>query len=395
MPRRTVIFRKILLLAVTLVLGLAAAELVLRAVTPQAYYVWRPNLCRIFKPQPGVMPGVSGKSRFQINAAGIRGDAFASHQRYRILCFGGSTTECLILDEEEAWPYRLQILLNAACGEPAVWVGNVGRSGHNTRHHVLQVEKLLSQYRGLDAVMLLVGANDFHQRLSADAGFRPQAEPTPADRHELMRRAFMVFPGRDGPVPIPERFAFWRRLKAGAAWLAPPPAIRAQMQDRAGLCYRSWRRHRAAATQRLDTLPDLSSALAEYAANVNHIIDICRQRRVRPIFVTQPAIWRPGLEPDLQALLWMGGIGNFREGPGHAYYTVEALADGLAVYNRALQDVCARRGCECFDLAAAIPKDGAVFYDDMHFNENGAEQAARALADYLLDREPLKGMRKQ
>jgi hypothetical protein len=65
------------------------------------------------------------------------------------------------------------------------------------------------------------------------------------------------------------------------------------------------------------------------------------------------------------------------------FYSVEALAEGMAAYNGRLLEICRQRQVECIDLATLLPKDTTVFYDDAHFNESGAKQVARIVADYL------------
>ena len=99
-------------LALGLVLALVAAEAVLRVGGSRldGYYVWWPNLRKVFHPEPGVMAGVEGEKIFAINSLGLRGDEPSSDDTFRVLALGGSTTECLFLDQEEAWPQRLQTL---------------------------------------------------------------------------------------------------------------------------------------------------------------------------------------------------------------------------------------------------------------------------------------------
>jgi hypothetical protein len=43
---------------------------------------------------------------------------------------------------------------------------------------------------------------------------------------------------------------------------------------------------------------------------------------------------------------------------------------------------------ECYDLASVVPKSTASFYDDVHFNEEGARVVAAHLVDYLLSEPP-------
>ena len=104
---------------------------------------------------------------------------------------------------------------------------------------------------------------------------------------------------------------------------------------------------------------------------------------VRLVFATQPTLWREDLSAEERATLWFGGTGDFLREPGHAYYSVGALAEGMARYNQTLLDVCATRGVECVDLAAEIPRDPSLFYDDCHFTEAGARAVADALAGHF------------
>jgi hypothetical protein len=50
-----------------------------------------------------------------------------------------------------------------------------------------------------------------------------------------------------------------------------------------------------------------------------------------------------------------------------------------------LLEVCRERELACIDLAAALPQDETVFYDDAHFNESGARQVANVVVRSLLE----------
>jgi lysophospholipase L1-like esterase len=363
--RRNRIFGLALAL-VSLALSLVLGELVLRLSSPGRYYVWEPGTRQIFRPVPSIMPGVEGESRFFINEHGLRGDSFSPDQGYRILAVGGSTTECLYLDETEAWPRLLQDRLNARPG-PRVWVGNVGKSGQMTRNHVVQVEKLTRQYPRIDAVLLLTGVNDLMRRLKED-------RPT----EDLMAGSFAVLPSQgSGLAPVEIR----RRLRT--VWKRYLEPRRELVQDDAGKVYIKWRRHRGSASRLRESLPDLSAALDEHARNVSRIVEDAGSRGIRVILLTQPALWRPGLTAEEQALLWMGGVGDYQEEPGHEYYTAEALAAGMERFNDVLRGLCRTRSVTCVDLARELPRDTSVFYDDVHFNEAGSRKVAALIGDRL------------
>jgi lysophospholipase L1-like esterase len=384
-PRKARLYGVVLVLA-SLIISIGLSEIVLRLISSGQYYVWPPGLRAIFRPAPDIMPGIKGESRFSINDHGLRGDPFSDNQTYRILAIGGSTTECVYLDDLEAWPYLLQEVLNTTAGSKRrIWVGNVGKSGHNTRNHIVQGEMLTRQYPKIDAVLLLIGVNDLGQRLSLDELYRPFSgveKLTPSEYEALMDKSFSVWPRADLHSPFLKRTEIWRKGRAiKNRYLNPskPTAI----QDDAAQIYKKWRMHRKMASSIRTTLPDLSSALEEYSRNVNTIIDHAKSKGIVVILVTQPYLWRSGLPSEEQSLLWTGGIGKYQEELGHEYYSIEALAEGLKMYNETLLRICHTKNVECIDLESQLSKDTSNFYDDVHFNESGSRNVATVLGEYL------------
>ena len=82
-------------------------------------------------------------------------------------------------------------------------------------------------------------------------------------------------------------------------------------------------------------------------------------------------------------LLWLGEISGSKE-----FYSFEALAAGLRLYNQATLEVCRSRQVECIDLEKMLPKDTSVFYDDIRWNEAGAEKISEILTQYFLQHSP-------
>jgi len=379
--------RRALVKAATLLFGVCVAlllgEILLRVLLPKAdeYYVRPPHMKRIFRPMPSVMSGVEGESRFFTNSIGLRGDELTREFGYRILAVGGSTTECLYLDQDEAWPQLLQAKLNEAGRERKVWVGNAGRSGLNSRDHVVQLKYLLKQYDDMDAVVLLVGVNDLASRLKQDESYDPNFMSRADAEPILIARNFSVVP--DPALPFYKKTALWRLLRDAKSAVIRARNNEGETQDATGVAYVKWREYRRDSPSIRRTLPDLKPTLEEYARNLNTIIDLARAKPVRLILLTQPTLWRRDMSADLSGLLWMGGVGNFQREAGNEYYSADALADGMALYNETLLKVCRERGAECIDLAALVPKDTTAFYDDCHFNEGGAQKVAEAIAAYL------------
>ncbi len=368
-----------LLVSVLLVFG-GAAELVSRAVLPDRYYVWPPGFTHVSEFEPGRRPGISGPSRLTINSDGVRGDPMGSGQRYRILAIGGSTT-ITTLDDSEAWPYLVQQNVNAAIGRDSVWVGNVGRPGHTTAQHVLQVEILLEQFPQIDAVVLLVGINDLLMHLI----LRGTAFGEPPSRQDELRRAFSVVPAWDADVPWYRRSGIAHVLASAADGV---PELIVNQPD----LYRveRARAHRRKASRYLPEMPrDLPGGLAGFAGHLNRIIDSAEIAGVRVILLTQPSLWRYGLGPSELDQLWMGGppLNQLRDGA--EYYSAEALAAGMLRFNLTLLRVCRERGVECLHVAKDMPRNPTTFFDDAHVTEAGARRLAGLVSHYLLSMPPL------
>jgi hypothetical protein len=247
----------------------------------------------------------------------------------------------------------------------------------------VQLRHLLPQAPRWDLVVLLVGVNDFALRLEFG-----DEEPDPRDLGSAtvpVTRAFMEVPVDDSStLPFHKRLGLWRLVKSVQSKLASSELE----QDSVGGKYIKWRRFRQRAGALRETLPDLDAALDAYARNIEECIELARAHDVRLVLVNQPSIWRTDLSEDLQRLLWLGGIGDYRRESGCDYYSVPALAEGMARFNATLSRVATNHDIEFVDIASALPRDTSAFYDDVHFNDGGAERVANTLAEHLLARPP-------
>jgi lysophospholipase L1-like esterase len=373
---------------VSLVLVMALVEAASRVLLPNLYFVWPPNFSMVFDAGSNIA-GVQFPSQLTINSQGMRGDPLDGSHTYRVLAIGGSTTICVYLDDERVWPKRVQSRLNDALGAETVWVGNAGRPGHMTTEHVLQVEALLSQHPEIDAVMLLIGVNDLIRHLPK--ANRPDRIEPPKDPKRALRMAFSFYPGWDDDTTWYKRnivarvwqMANWHPWGSGDSKQLRP-------EDAKGEFVAMMRDFRQNASGFRPQLPDLQSGRAAYAERVNQIVDITQRAGVDVLLMTQPVLWRSGLSTEENKLLWGGGppLGKFRKGA--VYYSVEALADGMQLYNETLLAVCKARGIRCLDLASVIPRTTEVFYDDAHFTEFGSDLVSEVVTAHLMERDSFR-----
>ncbi len=346
-------------LAAWMVAELGAAIWLARMVPP--FHLWRPGTfvvldLRSGEPSPA-FPGVEGPSRFTVNSQGVRGTEWPPRaSANRILCVGGSTTECHYLDDRETWPSLLEQALNEgrAPGEHDYWVGNAGISGYSTIQHLqfLSQSNLINQ---VDAAVFLIGVNDFHMRWHWE---RSHLQP------------------------------LWRRSRLVELARTALQGMRTQeisREDTKGDSYRERRLKRQTAPV-LQELPDQTERIREYRERVGMMIDLCRARNVRPIFLTQPVLWDRNLSERGRAILWFG------ERENGAYLSVEALRDGMDRFNAALRQTCKERGVACVELTSMNGNE-SFFYDDCHFTEAGAREVARLVCKAL--RPSLAGRRER
>ncbi len=309
--------------------------------------------------------GIAGVSHFTTGPRGIRATKRPTAQQHtRILCIGGSTTECVYLDDEETWPALLEKQLNVAHQEDDIWVGNVGISGFYTREH-LQFVQQSPLLNGTTVLVVQPGINDLWRFLAQEELYTnfgrfeavngpPENEKAPPTYRPLWTRSRVI--------------QLYHTLHA-----APPPL--AIQEGVGGMEYQIRRERRAAATL-VQKLPDLSAGIAGYRQRILAIIDACAKADLPVLFTTQPVLWRDDLPPDLAARCWFGWLTDDR------YLTLGALRTAMDQYNAALLEACQEKNVPCVDLSP-MNGDERCFYDDCHFTEAGAVEVARRLAPTL------------
>ena len=333
-------------------LALTAAELASRVLIPPTGFHLRPaSTSRLNRTDPQLMPGIEGPARHTTNALGIRGTELPGDRGVpRILFLGGSTTECLYLDDGETWPLATGDLIAARL---PVWVGAAGRSGRTSVHHLrfLEESPLLAS-GGVDAVFVLVGLNDLTKALLGVT----EADQRAGDLLPLWRRSHLA------------------GLAHGALdrWLT----TRSDRLEHWAVHLPRQQAERRAAPKR-DPQLDLAPWLDAYARRLERIASLCRERGAHIVFLTQPVQWRQGLPSKVEDRFWFGWL------PDGSYATTAALRAGLDAFNARTLAEGERLGVPVVDLAP-LSGDLRYFFDDCHFTELGSRAVAELLADWML-----------
>lgn len=322
------------------------------------------------------LPGIEGYYEFTINEIGLRGPPVRlSEMDVKVLCVGGSTTECLYVTDTKSWPWRLGDLLSERL-DRKVFVGNAGRSAQFSLHHLYQLQHYPLADR-FDWIVALVGLNELSWLVREDLRARWD---------EIPEKALRRNPRLDATLSYLERRSRCYAVLQGA--LKAREEIqrdRVAFQDPTGayvLDRRKLRKEKIEAGEVIRTrLPNFERALSEFEQNLRALAELCRSRDQRLLFLTQPMMWSPDLPQELRDLLW--GM-TF----DHGAYDVSVLSEMIDAMNAVTRRVAREEGTHCVDLASELPKDTTVFYDDCHFNDSGCEKIAQRLSEYLAGQIP-------
>jgi len=375
------IIRKAGLILISILLSLFIAEILLRIVYPkqEKLFVWQPNLKHTFYPDSTIFYGINGASDFTINSQGFRGTEFKGAE-VKFLCLGGSTTECLYLDNNETWFHQLEDSLNTKFKTWKFQLGSIGKSGCTTHENYIQLKYFVPQLGKVDGVILMVGINDLMKRLSRDTLFENDFRFNQQVEDSFVNAIF---------ISNRSEKSWWRSLRLfqfGRSLLHKTRNVEWEnVQDDKGEVYKAWRANRAHASEVIDSLPDLRSALNEFDRNLNLIHDETQKQGIKLILVNQSALYKDSMGAYENSLLWMGGKGNFQKEGSHIYYSTKALYNGLLLYNKHLKEFCEQNPYVKFiDIETELPRDTSVFYDDCHFNESGARKVASIISRQML-----------
>lgn len=361
------LLKNLSLALIGIVVGLLIIECGLRIYYPSegVFFIREPNRNWTLHPSENVFPGAFGEKRYGVNEFGIRGDSPVSAE-YRILAVGGSTTECLYLDQSEMWTQLLQEKLNF--GRDTVWVGNAGKSANALGENELQVRYAIPKMPTIDLFLVMAGANDMLFYLKQY-------------RRDPWLIAFDIVVDRHREGPWFKKSLIWQTLR-NIKYRLYPHFVKIEAEDRSGETY-ELRRQLRRNSRETDVLPDsLDHYLEEYRQRLNAVANAIRTQNGRVVFLTQPAMWDTISNPGLERFLWFDYTSrDVYNNPVH--YSSRALRSVLDRYNATMMDFCEKESYPCLDLATLLPRDTTVFYDDMHFNVSGSKQVAELLYAFL------------
>jgi lysophospholipase L1-like esterase len=348
------------------------------------YYMWPPGQRYKTRQDLRVFPQMEPDARIEINADGERGSEVRGNEEglFRVLVAGGSSVECLALDQPTSWPGALERLLGSSeslrvLGARKVHVGNVGRSGIAARHLELVFERMLPQYPHLAAIVIMLGGTEIFQWLAAGAPREPS--PSPVTASETF-------------ASHPEQQFGWKPRQ----WATAEVARRLHRMSRHPVKERTlaWivaaRQMRVAAKQMRTSVPDPAAVLDRFERHFRQIIERA-ERHADRVLVVRPPWFEKQYTPEEAARFWHGGMGDAWKQHIDVYYSLKVVNDLMGLIDARAAAIADELGVDLLDLRPLLPPTLENYYDFTHFTPAGSAVVARAVAAAVLKQHTLNG----
>lgn len=313
-----------------------------------------PHYSAVIEPELG-LPGVDGTGHYSINGHGFRGSELEVPKppdEFRIFAVGGSTTECYIIDDADAFPEVMEQELTPLAGrETTIQVYNAGVSGAASDDHVAMIAQRLVHLEP-DLIIVFSGINDLTRSIyGIDPLHYTQPFPKPRGRSRLLElRVFSTL---------------WSRFGGGPS----ERCTQEQMTSTRKKIELQAKHPEVPEAPRIDTTP--------YANNLRTIAGLASAHGFRLVFMTQQTTWNSTTDSATGAWQYM----RYRNGKT---YSETSMDSAMERFNDVMRAVAVESEVPLYDLACRIPKSLDYFYDDCHFNTQGSRTTGRELAHFLV-----------
>jgi hypothetical protein len=368
-PKSTTIFLKkcginLLLVFISLGFALGVMELALRIYNPLGFRIKGDKI--ILPVNKNEIAHYDQSSKLdkivyiRRNSLGFRGEEpppdFAD--RLTLLTIGGSTTECLALDDTKTWPNLLGKKLEKVFRP--FWFNNAGLSGNSTYGHIVLMQDYITQLKPKVA-LVLVGINDIGLETSSDFDQRMTKRLSLRSLESFLSWASDYSEVAAASLNL-KRYFFPKVVLS-----VPDQEIDLTTLPQLDLT----------TEQKLQVLElHKTKYLPPYAARLKKLIDISQTQHIDLVFITQPAVY-DRLVDDFTGV----DLGKIQVKPG---INGELAWELLELYNETTRKVGKDNNILVIELARHLPKSSRLFYDTMHYTNEGARKVADIVYNQLL-----------
>lgn len=265
-----------------------------------------------------------------------------------IVFLGGSTTECMFVDEHNRFPCVVGNILERRTGLK-INSYNAGLSGLNSLHAIdLLVNKILPLKPRV--VVFMENINEMSTLIYEGTYWHQNSARAPLETLHKVKLVGKLLK----EILIPNLNKAYRDFKS---------AVFPREEDE----FAGFRGQKPKIDQAWLNL--------EFAMNLQTLIDICKARGITPVLMTQAN--RITTHPDPVVAAY---IGRFGSDTGISYQEFKLVYDS---FNDTIREVGRKNRVLVIDLAKEVPPSREYLYDLVHFNDAGSQLAARLIAAYL------------
>ncbi|MEM7204016.1 MAG: SGNH/GDSL hydrolase family protein [Planctomycetota bacterium] len=266
---------------------------------------------------------------------------------FTVVFLGGSTTECLWVQEDNRFPFVAGRLLEESGAWEKVNSYNAGRSANHSLHSIaallgkvlpLEPDVCVMMHNCNDLMVLLLGQTYWSTQIAFRNMIeaRRYRESVRSRASDLIRQLFPHILELFSPVQVADELAPLRGRE-----ITPDPEF----------IERNFRRSQVT------------------------FVNLCRTWGIRPVLMTQANRITEQLDPQFERLAQ-----TVRHDFGQTYERYYQLYHRM---NEIVREVGRELDVPVVDLAAAIPQTKEFVYDPYHLNDAGSRRAAELIAEAL------------
>jgi lysophospholipase L1-like esterase len=279
-----------------------------------------------------------------------------AHPDLTLVFLGGSTTECVYVDENLRFPYLAGHLIEAQT-HLKVNSYNAGRSGNNTLH---SINVLMNKVVNLkpNIVVMMHNINDLAILMYDKTYWNNNPSRSPI----IEKKPNFKTVGKD----LEQTFHLVRDLTF--PYLAR--TIKGFFQS-----FRRTNGDEFKAVRGKKITIDQDMIVREFSLNLQTFINICRARGITPVLMTQASRLTDHPDPLIKKMMH-----HLEVSQGITYAEFKGAFDRL---NQTIREVGAKNDVVVIDLAREIPANKTNFSDIAHFNDHGSKLVAEKIAAQL------------
>jgi hypothetical protein len=329
-------------------------------------YIRNSNLTYYTESENG-LPGMNGHlAKYSTNNIGFRGpDYYEDADSLNIFFIGGSTTEDLNIDDSLCSSFLLQEELRKAISSN-IKVFNAGISGTTTQDHIEMIA-LRILHLNPKLIIIYVGFND-HRRMiwGTDYTNSPLIVKENYFSLKMLATEFQLFRRY---LRLKNNTKVWFGIDSNPETLTLVTNIKKSAKN-------------LASVEEIEIKENIS--INNFEKNINTIIGMCMKNNVPVILETHPSSWNSKIDSTLKNYTWLLPKTNIN---GQEYKISQSSAHSLLErMNNFIRNQGVKNQVFIHDLSKITPKSSTYFFDDCHFNINGAKHHSKTLFDFIIQR---------